>query len=183
MTKKNGFSLIELLIALSIIGIVLAFSLPQIVNYTEQTHADTRIIQLYNVLTFARNHALASNMDVILCPSANLQTCGGNWSGNLIVFSDTNKDNKHNMDEPVLRVLEPNIKGSLTWKAFGSANYLKFVPYGFSNQQNGTFIYCSPSHQFTLSRGIIMNKSGRARFAEITDEGGIIDANGQEIRC
>ncbi len=183
MNKKSGFSLTEILIGLTICAIVLTFSLPFLVNYHEQTQADTRIIQLYNLLNFGRNTALASDTNVILCPSINSQTCGGSWSGNLILFSDKNKNQQHEPNESILRVLEPNMSGSLSWKGFGSANYLKFVPYGFSNQQNGTFIYCSPSHQFTLSRGIIVNKSGRPRFAEITDQGGIIDANGHETYC
>ncbi|MBY0544757.1 MAG: GspH/FimT family protein [Gammaproteobacteria bacterium] len=172
-----------MLISLSILGVVFLFSLPTAIYYVENTRADTRIIQLYSTLLFARNMALASDQIVLICPTDDLHQCNGNWSDKLMVFTDQNENQQVDGTDRVLRVLEPNTNGSLKWTAFGSNRYLKFVPYGFSNQQNGTFIYCGPSSKVKMSRGIIISKSGRARFAEMTDQGGIIDANNQEIQC
>lgn len=100
-----------------------------------------------------------------------------------MVFIDQNHNQRRDNNEQILRLLQPNTAGKLSWSGFGAASYLIFLPYGFTNQQNGTFIYCSPSHQISQTRGIIINKSGRARLAKVTNQGGIINANGEEVHC
>jgi type IV fimbrial biogenesis protein FimT len=180
---KSGFGLIELMATFVIVSVLLMMGLPMLNNYMEQTRADVRIMQLYNTLLFAHNTALNANQPIIICPTSNRQSCGGSWSGDLMVFTDINHNQRVDSNDRILRILEPNTAGTLTWKGFGSSNYLLFVPYGLNNQQNGTFIYCSPSHQMSLARGIIVNKSGRARLAQVTNQGGIVDGNGQEIKC
>lgn len=183
MLKAQGFSLIEAMIVLAITGIVIVFSLPFVGNYSDKAVADIRITQLYNVLVYSRNYALAADTPVVVCPTSDNIHCAGSWSGDVMAFTDANNDLKADANEQILGVLEPDLGGTLKWKGFGATTYLKFLPYGFTNQQNGTFIYCSPSHQKPLARGIIINKSGRARPAKMTNQGGIVDANGQEIQC
>lgn len=181
--NPQGFSLIELMAAFVVVSIVLVFGIPALSTYLEQTRADIRIMQLYNTLSFARHVALSTNQAVVICPTDNQHVCGGSWSGDLMVFTDSNSDQKIDGNDKLLRLVIPNSSGELRWQGFGPHNYILFVPYGFSNQQNGTFIYCSPTHQNRLTRGIIINKSGRARLAQVNNQGGIIDGNGQEIHC
>lgn len=183
LKQYTGFSLIELMATMVVVSILLALGLSMLSHYMEQTRADVRITQLYNTLLFAHHAALSANQDVIVCPTSNKETCSGSWSGELMVFIDSNHNQQVDNEGRILRILVPNTAGTVTWQGFGSSKYLVFVPYGLTSQQNGSFIYCSPSHQKSLSRGIIVNKSGRARLAQVTNQGGIIDANGQEINC
>lgn len=183
MKKTQGFTLLELVVSFVLISIIMIYGLSSFNTYMEQTRADMRIMQLYSALAFIRNDVFSTHEAGVICPSADKQSCGGDWSGDLIVFLDDNQNHTLDEGETLLRIIQPTTGGTLTWQGFGSSKYLMFLPYGLTNQQNGTFFYCSPAEQKKIARGIIVNKSGRARLAQVTDQGGIIDANGEEVQC
>lgn len=183
MQYGRGFGLIELCIGLAIVGILLLWGLPTVQYYMEQTRAEVRIMQLYHTLNFSRQVALSRHQRVIICPTQDQHHCQGDWINQLMVFADENNDHQRAETEPLLRLLVPNTRGNLTWQGFGATQYIAFLPYGWHNQQNGTFLYCSPSRTVPMAKGLIISKSGRIRLATVVDNHQIVDGSGHILTC
>ncbi len=181
--RNAGFSLIEMLVALAIIGLMLALGLPMMGYYMDNTRADTTIWRLHNMIQFGRNEAIKRNVVVILCPSADQYHCSSSWQNGMLLFVDRNGTHQVSNEQDILRIQDPIQVGQLRWQGFGAQHYIEFTPHGLGNQQNGTLVYCIQSDDMSQTRGIIINKSGRARFAPQTPRGGVINASGEEIIC
>ena len=64
--KKNGFTIIELIIALSILALTLAVSGPKIQHYTKNQHVKGIARQVYSHLQLARMTAIKENLNVTI---------------------------------------------------------------------------------------------------------------------
>ncbi|MFI4918521.1 MAG: GspH/FimT family pseudopilin [Legionellales bacterium] len=84
-----AFTLIELIITMSILSIILMLALPSfsnmLLNKSEVANSDA----LVNGLNFARSTALNQSMNVQVCPLGTLgsTSCGSNWSSGWIVVT------------------------------------------------------------------------------------------------
>lgn len=102
-----------------------------------------------------------------------------------MVFSDCNRNRILDEDDQLYRVMRPLPKNSLLkWSFFGNRRYLQMTPQGWTNQQNGTLIYCPGSGEERHARLLIIHKSGRTRYGKDTDKDGIPNrANGDNVEC
>lgn len=74
MKRTSGFSLIELMIAVAILGIVLAFALPSYDYTVKNTCLTTNTNTLVTSLQLARSEAVKQRQDVSIVAK------GGNWA-------------------------------------------------------------------------------------------------------
>ena len=111
-SRQSGFTLYELMIALAIVGIVLAFGVPNLRQYTQNSRMTTAANDLHSALHLARSEAPRAKTNITVCASSNATaadaTCSGinNWSDGFIVFEDTDGDLVRDTGidpEPVLR--------------------------------------------------------------------------------
>ena len=163
MNRYNGFTLIEVLVALAILVSLTAIGVPSLANYTVKLKVDNEISHLYRLLFSARNFAISSGKPTTVCPLDNNNRCSDDWDQSIYVFTDSN-DNKHfepNDNEQIILM-----KGAIskqdklqygknrTGVTYSSTGHLS----GWG--QNGTFKYCPKNHA-AQSRGIIVATSGR----------------------
>src|SRR5690348_181535 len=81
-----GFSLIELLIVLSIGGILLAIAAPAYRSFVQNTRLTTQANTLVYALNLARSSAIKLDTTVEVCASTDGASCNGaNWNGGWIV--------------------------------------------------------------------------------------------------
>ncbi len=158
MSHSQGYSLLELLITLSISSILLTTGIPAFSDLidTLQSKSDTQ--QLTVAIHLTRQQAVTHKQTTTLCPHQSNNECSTDWASGLMIFSDNNSNGKRDTTEAVIRVL-PEFKGTLRWASFGSNNYLRYTPNGFTLNQNGSFHYCTESSKH--NRRITINRAGR----------------------
>ena len=160
--KMKGFSLIELIVVIAIVAILVMFSMPFTEKIIGQYRAKSEQRTLLNLISFARETAMAEGRTVTLCPSLDKIHCSQDWNLPVIVFFDTNATNIAEDEGELLRVAEPVTHGTLTFAVFPIGNFLQFTEDGFSLNQNGTFQYCAKNQSWQ----IIINRIGRMRVVE-----------------
>ncbi|NQY62389.1 MAG: type II transport protein [Alteromonadaceae bacterium] len=179
-TISRGFTLIEVLITISIIAIVSAIALPNLNTFLVEMRVDTEISELQRLLLISRNTAINSSNNVIICPIST--KCSTNWHNKISVFVDNNNDGDYDAADTIIRV-----KGAI--KSGDKLQYgkksLVFTETG--NLTGGVaakpFSYCPKDHA-TKSRGILVSALGRSYVTSDTDnDGKDEDRNNKEITC
>lgn len=89
MYRRNGFSLVELMITVALAAIVLAAGLPSFRSLIQNNRITTQANTLVTSLNFARNEAIRSAGNVTVCPrNANGTACqnSGDWAEGWLVI-------------------------------------------------------------------------------------------------
>lgn len=113
---QQGVTLLEVLIALAIIGIVSAVTIPNLGPMLEADRAEAFINDFNRTIKFARAKATATDEIVIVCPVGDPDLggdCTSNWQSHPIVaFVDKNQDsNLSSANDLIIRVMSvPNEK-------------------------------------------------------------------------
>jgi type IV fimbrial biogenesis protein FimT len=160
--KQFGFTLLELMICISLIAIISTISVPHIQTLLYNQRRAAALQRLKNAIYWARSSALYLQQPVVLCPSKNKTDCTNNWLEPLILFTDVKTKAKRDAGDKLLRIISSLHDGQLTFKAFPTARYLRFLPNGFTGQQAGSFYYCYRGAGWQLT----INKGGRIYLAQ-----------------
>ncbi len=94
MKKYSGFTLIELMITLFIVGILLAVGVPSLKTFMQSNQLVASTNELLSALHVARSEAIKLNSRVTICESSNGTSCSntGDWKDGWFVFVDSNGD-------------------------------------------------------------------------------------------
>ena len=178
--KQRGFTISELMIGIAIVGILTTIALPQINNFTVGLRVDSEISELNRLLLTARNGAINSGNNVIVCPLS--PKCSANWHNEVSVFIDNNNDGDYDVNDTIIRVKAAiNSNDKLQY----AQNSLIYTPSGIlSSPPVATpFSYC-PGENADKSRGIVVSASGRSYITADTDnDGKDQDRNNNLITC
>jgi type IV fimbrial biogenesis protein FimT len=159
-----GFTLVNLLIALSISGILASSGIPAIFQSVYYIRASTSYDKLFTLIQFTRLQAVNYHSQVLLCPTIDRFNCINDWSQTLMVFVDSNDDEVRNAQEELLRITTKlQNDETIKWNASGSRRYLRFKTDGSTGNQNGRFSYCLYQAEQLYAKQIIMTMAGRAR--------------------
>ncbi|NQV69901.1 MAG: type II transport protein GspH [Pseudohongiella sp.] len=180
-----GLTLLELMITLFLLSILLGVSMPEFKTLMERKKAELSIRKLAGAIELAKSSAIASSSLVTLCRSFDGAKCGGKWQDGLIIFTDSNADRKINQQDKLLHSITfPLMHGELRWRAFQNRQYLQITHLGFTRYQNGNFTYCPEDKNPKFASQLIINRTGRVRFAIDSDDDGIKeDSQGRAITC
>ena len=183
-TSTKAFTLIELMLSLSIVSILLGGAIPSFSNIIENTKVDSNLQTLTQTLQLSRISAITENSMVTLCPSSSGMNCDSNWSSGYISFIDHNGDRQLNEKDTILTQVN-NIDKKLViyWKVFGNKKSLQWLSTGITNHQNGSFILCY-NNKKQNARGLFITKAGRVRFSKDSNNDEIHEnAVGKAIKC
>jgi type IV fimbrial biogenesis protein FimT len=88
--QTSGFSVIELMVTVSILAILVALATPSFRNFTSSTRVTTANNDLVTALNLARSESTRRSVPVTVCASADGTTCGDNtnWASGWIVFQN-----------------------------------------------------------------------------------------------
>jgi type IV fimbrial biogenesis protein FimT len=167
-----GFTMIELMITLSIVAILVGLAAPSLRETIMNIRITGQTNDLMSDLAFARSEAAKRNVPVVVCPSADGETCSaGAWNQGWLVYPDTNVSGtkQANDDEKALknrRALEgPN---TLTLTCAPSADSVTYRPTGTTGSPSAIFTLCDTRTTVNAGRTIAINATGRAISARVT---------------
>jgi len=121
--QSRGFSLVEILTVLVIIGIFMLIAIPGYNTFISSGHIGAEDNDLYHDLEFARSEASKRGLNIVVCPSNNTSaaspTCAAQatWNGGWITLLPVN-NNCTDTSGTVLRIRQP----------FTSSDTVTFAP-------------------------------------------------------
>jgi len=183
--KAYGYTLIELLITLSIMSILISFALPGFASMLRAVQGDTVMNSVANAYQLARSTAITERKPVVLCAKADARTCGADWTRGALVFVDPNNNRIQDDGERAMADIAPPPTGShLSMKAALGKQYLRFMDNGMLENTAGSMLYCPPNGTARDARNIIFTRNGRLRFGSDANHDGIREnAEGQPLDC
>jgi type IV fimbrial biogenesis protein FimT len=102
----RGFTIVELMVAVTIVGIILAFAIPSFSGVILSNKLAANANSFIASTQLARSEAIKRNAVVRICRSADGATCAGNgtFQQGWVVFHDANNDGTLNSGETVIQV-------------------------------------------------------------------------------
>lgn len=163
--KKNGFTLLELLITIAIVSIAAGVGLPNFTQFLERNRVENKLSEVSRLLMFARSQAVSAESIVTVCPLVS-GSCSNDWSKEIVVFMDSDFSMSKGADEEELRVSNP-IKDIDT--LIYSRASISYEPTGMlaNPLHGGTFKFCPGGTTNANSKAIIVTShSGRVRYSD-----------------
>jgi len=187
MQKKNGFTIIELMVGVAMLGIIMSIAIPSFNSWTVEMRVDDEISKIHRLLLISRNTAISMEQPVTICPLSSLNECSTNWKGEISVFIDLDANGKfetglskdidgdginETVSDTMIRVKDRiNTSDELT---FTNAS-VTYQPTGqiINSALSGTgaFQYC-PKNNSDKNRAIVLSIRGRAYTSSDTDNDG-----------
>ena len=154
---SRGFSLLELLVTLSLLMVLLLMSIPMAGTFFSQIKLNHETERLFRILENARLWAVLKDSPLILCPSKQGKACDATWERNLLLRDSKELLEFYSMKDPHVSIL---------YRGFPDSTKIIITPFGFSNQSNGTFFIKYRWGVFHFEKHLILNRGGRIRIGE-----------------
>ncbi len=178
----RGFTLIELMVALVILGAFLALGIPAMNQLHERYDSRAAYFRLQQVLTNARIKSLEEVTELTVCPMSE-KTCSNNWDDPIHVFEDTNLNQTLDDNEKLYFVAHIDSRFGYWQKTKANQNYVRFNELGHAFSSASTFLYCPFSDRDSLAKSIVINFQGRIRTGHYLNSRGVPYAAFNNINC
>ncbi len=140
-TSQKGFTLYELMVTVSIVGVVLALGVPNMIAYSQNSRMTSTANDFHAAFHFARSEASRAKTFITICASSNSMTatptCTGNWSDGYIVFLDLDGNINTGVGESILRA-QPALPDEVFMRVVNNAKYFGFAGTGLGRGQVGS---------------------------------------------
>ncbi|XXK59505.1 GspH/FimT family pseudopilin [Porticoccaceae bacterium nBUS_09] len=160
--QRQGFSLFEMLICISILSILLFISLPSMTSMTSNQRVSTQITQIRQALYLARSLAVTQGQVWKVCLLDVSNSCVKEGGKSLVVFRDDNNDHQLNSNETVKKTSE--IRGVKIKLSASNRTYMRFKITGES-KESGSFKVCLVDSMKIYGGKVIIYRSGRVRVS------------------
>ncbi len=149
MKRQSGFTLLELLVTLLIVGVLLSLGVPSFNTMIQNNRLSTTANDISIALNLARSESIKRGVQI------NVTQAGGGW---------TNGSTVELTDGTDLRVF-PGSSGSIT--ITGSVTQIGYMPTGMATTA-ATFSICDSSRSGETGRRITVNITGRISISNLT---------------
>ena len=166
--EQQGFTLIELMVTVSLVGILLAFAIPSLRDMVSNDRVTSNSNEFVTSLSLTRSEAVKRGSRVTMCRSSNGTSClgAGDWQVGWVIFVDENNDGAF-VAADILQIHDP-LATSVTLPGVGViGSYVSFIGNGSAQKTDGT----AQSGVMTLS----MN--GKTRTITLTSVGRLSASN------
>jgi type IV fimbrial biogenesis protein FimT len=171
--RRNGFTLVELIVGLAIAGLLLASGAPMFGDWLDAYHLANHAKHLAESMTRARTEAIRRGARVNLCKSADGRRCVdlGGWDVGFLTYVDINRDGAMAHGELVLQSDGPAPAGITVRANRPVEDYISYTSLGHARMRNGalqmgTLTVCKRGQR---ALDIVLASSGRVRIEKSRD--------------
>jgi type IV fimbrial biogenesis protein FimT len=162
--RGHGFTLIELMMAITVLGILLGLAIPAFRDIIRNNRVTSQTNEFVGALNYARSEALKRSNPVAVCSSTDGVTCAGttDWSTGWVVFADINANGTLDGAEVPLQ------QGTATTGGLTLNSTIRtFVRYSSAGVSSGTetFDLLKPGCTGNYARRITISTTGRITSA------------------
>lgn len=174
MYQQRGFTFIELMASLSIVGILMGLAWPSLSEFAERNRVAAAHNLLITGIAQARASAVNFGKQAVVCPSEDGRGCrpGGQWQGGWIVFVDHNGNGELDGVDTLVRFQSGGV-ASLRVQSGASRPKIRFLANGRSAGTNLSIRICGADSK--VRSAIVLNTGGRARQAQPAELRGMSD--------
>ena len=170
---QSGFTLLELMLVVTIVGLLLAFAVPAMGNFFRNARITGAANDVMAALHFARSEAIKRRVPVTLCTSADPQNANPACDASALLtgwvaFVDTNQDGQRDAGEAVLLQHEP-MPDTITARSSANPFRVTYLLNGFALNPNAAqLVLCDErgntptGGELSSARGIRIAVTGRA---------------------
>jgi type IV fimbrial biogenesis protein FimT len=133
-STQHGFTMVELIVVISIVGVLMAIGAPSYRYVTTANRISSEINGLVGDLQFARSEAIKEGQTVSVCATTDGTTCtgaGATWTTGWLVFMDASIVGTIDGTDTVLRMQQP-LSGGDTFMADTNVTVITFNREGFA---------------------------------------------------
>jgi type IV fimbrial biogenesis protein FimT len=170
-----GFTLIELMVTLSIVALLLGLATPSFTAFFKDNRISTQVNEFVSSLNFARSESIKRGVRITLCKSNTGNSCAttGDWSQGFIIFTDQSNPALipvyDSTSETLLKVKKA-LRGNVS--IIGNTNVADYISYMPSGQnlkisgavQTGTLTICDDRGGQNVGKEIVISNTGRSRI-------------------
>ncbi|TVP52241.1 MAG: prepilin-type N-terminal cleavage/methylation domain-containing protein [Halomonadaceae bacterium] len=180
---QQGITLLELMVSLVVLVVLMGFAGPSLQGLQENMERRVILLGVYQATLLAKQEAVRRNSSVTLCPLDTNNSCHGDWNQPVAVFLDPENQRQLLEDSYLLRVLPAPRRGSRRI-GVGNRGFFHYGPMGIGRHTPGHVLYCPASGNPLRAGQIIINMTGKARFArDLNGDGRVQDAQGRPMVC
>lgn len=174
-----GFTLLELVVSISIVLILLGMGIPAFRALTAKSLQASEINAFVHHFHLARSLSITNQTHHVLCPSSDGVSCtnSGEWGQGYILYEDSNPNRSRDQNEQLQAVHRPDQEMGIDIE---SSQYRRFVVYGVDGRPSGynlTLTFCDPNSQIP-PKAVILNNLGRVRVSESRWDGSALSCGG-----
>lgn len=162
--SADGFTLLELLITLLLVGIVAAWGLPNFQALGKRTAQTSAVNRLQSAFALARNIAISQRRQMTICPATQDRTaCDDQWSHALLIVKGDKAENIQADD--ILRVVPAQQNTKVAYSRGWSR--IRYGTLGYTSGYNGSFSICSSNGgERSQGKKLVLSQLGRLRVDE-----------------
>jgi len=165
--RNLGVTLIELIITISIAGILVSIAIPSFSSIIRSTRLTTYANELVTSLNLARSEAVKRGVQVSVKKKGSTNQ---NWDSGWDIFTDLDGDGTLDAADTLLKTYPALTNGfTLRTGTVGYQDFAAYLPSGLSlNSSGDTFRLCASSGDIVNSRAIEINALGRPKTSDVT---------------
>ncbi|MCD1639166.1 GspH/FimT family pseudopilin [Pseudomonas stutzeri] len=147
--RGQGFTLVELLITVSVLGIVVSMAVPAVETLITRSRQKALLEELWTAVQGARAAAVMRKEPIEICASKDATNCVSDWTGGWLIHSPG--------AQKTLNVTQLAPGNDVRWKGMGQS--IRFRSNG-TTLNNGSFYQC---HDSKVAWQLKLSRQGRLR--------------------